>query len=81
MNGSRKGACDVIHQREDIGTDHICALDAYNGNRANAELIAAAPDLLAALRDMLAAYQNTGGRTQFKDAARLAIAKAMGEAL
>jgi hypothetical protein len=50
--------------------------------RANARLIAAAPDLLAALRDMLAAQvcDDNGGDCAVCDAARAAIACATGDA-
>lgn len=46
--------------------------------RANAHLIAAAPDLLEALQDLLHAYDNKGERPAW-NSARAAITKALGE--
>ncbi|WP_338494088.1 hypothetical protein VRB23_06485 [Erwinia aphidicola] len=46
--------------------------------RANAQLIAAAPELLSALQDALHAYDKHGEHSEW-DFARAAIAKALGE--
>jgi len=65
------------------GKSEICAL--HSGNLANANLIAAAPDLLSALEFLLADYiaingENLTGSSVPADKAREAIRKAKGEA-
>ncbi|HXJ14353.1 MAG TPA: hypothetical protein VNH19_18915 [Candidatus Limnocylindrales bacterium] len=64
---------------EGIRGPNICDLDVFGGTeqeaRANARLIAAAPDLLAALQ---AVVRVADRKTDEFDAARAAIAKATG---
>jgi hypothetical protein len=65
------------------GKSEICAL--HSGNLANANLIAAAPDLLSALEFLLADYiaingENLTGSSVPADKAREALRKAKGEA-
>lgn len=65
------------------GKTEICAL--HSGNEANANLIAAAPDLLSALRFLLADYvaiegEKLTGSSVPVEMARAAIAKAEGVA-
>jgi len=70
-----------------LGIASICHVDEAGGrwefgeqSKANAKLIAAAPDLLAALQGLLAAYEDPGNTGSTHDdkvqAARNAISKA-----
>lgn len=52
--------------------------DVMTGWRANARLIAAAPELLGSLEDMLAVLEARGADGPAMDRARAAIAKAKG---
>ena len=52
--------------------------DVMTGWRANARLIAAAPDLLGSLEDMLAVLEARGADGPAMDRARAALAKAKG---
>lgn len=58
--------------------DHICSCEVVNGESPNANLIAAAPELLEALQDALHAHDKHGEHSEW-DFARAAIAKALGQ--
>lgn len=55
-----------------------CSGELKHIQKANAQLIAAAPDLLEALQDALHAYDKHGEHSEW-DFARAAISKALGE--
>lgn len=72
----------VDHQNSDTYIAPICEIDtdwSPDIARANARLIASAPDLLAALQMALDASQNCIADRSWEDAAIAAIAKATGE--
>ncbi|AXH72127.1 MAG: hypothetical protein [Siphoviridae sp. ctdc_1] len=60
----------------DVMFDHICSCEVINGESANGNLIAAAPELLDALQGVVRVADR---ETDEFIAARAAIAKALGE--
>lgn len=67
----------LTHIEVTFGHDGECICDTVY-NPADANLIAAAPDLLEALQDALHAYDKHGEHPEW-DFARAAISKALGE--
>lgn len=71
----------VLRVRAEDDDEVVCSYAGYEyceREYANANLIAAAPDLLEALQDVLHAYDKHGEHSEW-DFARAAISKALGE--
>lgn len=80
------GSVEAFHVTDSCGDSLLGACSCCNGTyvqgdgKANATLIAAAPDLLEALEDLVRHQEVLGRHNTIIDKARSAIAKARGEA-
>ncbi|WP_414455442.1 hypothetical protein [Enterobacter quasiroggenkampii] len=80
-NGNGEVTTEEYEADDQKVVDLICNCEVVNGVSVNAQLIAAAPDLLAALR-LIISYHDDGNcelHSEDVSMARAAISKALGE--